>query len=146
MTIMKSWKHAWKSYDEIAKIDPWFMCWMYWERVQAWRVINHDLVYEIELAIKKAWFTIFFKSEWKKLYEKIAFWKFKWRTFESIVKKDAKYLWFIHADNERTNNINYTLKHTIEYWMKENWCILFWEEKVDWLTYCKACKTMHNIK
>jgi len=148
MGTMRFWKYKWKTIEEVAKQDPWYTSWFYWETIcnrfgDDW----WEKACEIEKYMIEAWYDIYYEAPKREsqYYKEIVFWKYKWRTFEFLVKKDAKYLWYIYNQNKSSDKQNKKLQHTILYWIKKNGCIMYDEKNTKkWLQYCRWCDTMHN--
>lgn len=138
--IIKYWKYKWKGISEIAKTDPFYLIWMYWEVITPWRDLDADLMLALKDAIESVWKTIFDKKE--KLFEKVAFWKHKWKKYEDLIKTEWKWFLWMYWESKDKDKPNMNLIFTLRYWMTKNWCTLFdWSK---WMRHCPSCKCMHN--
>ena len=143
-SLMKFWKHKWKTLREISKEDIYYLIWYYWE-IACWpKTWNWgNMVSWIDELISEAWKSTMDERPIEKLKE-ISFWKYKGKSFEYIFENDKKYFWWLYESSKDREKPNKSLIHTMAYILKDNDCIRFQNEK-KWLNFCKCCNAFHNI-
>lgn len=136
------WKYEGKEISEIAKIDPNYLIWVFWEKVRPWKGDNRDLLSEIEIELKNIWKTIFESKE--RLFDKVLFWKHKWKKYEDLIQKEGKWFLWMYNEVQDSDLPDMDLVFTLRYWMTKNWCTLF--DGSFGMRYCPSCKSMHIKK
>ena len=141
---VKFWKYKWKTFREISQTDVFYLIWYYWE-VACWsKCFNwSNIIRWIDELISEAWHSVMDEKPAEELKE-ISFWKYKWKTFESVFERDRKYFLWLYESSKDREKPNKSVVFTMTSILKKNDCIYYSTKK--WLEYCKCCKTFHNIK
>lgn len=141
-------KYEWKTLEEVAKEDIFYLIRLYWEEALSRKDSKRNAMKALENIINRFGHTVM--DQKAPFFIKTAkFWKYIGKDYTYIYEKDNQYFWWLYRNNNDQLNPNKNLQFTLASIAKEAGCTLYNDDPIsyEWVShFCKACKTNHASK